>query len=194
MNAFTNRRGSGRRGFTLVELMVVIGIIGLLLTILYASFQGAREESRNTAVRTALKEAQLALETYEAQNDHYPPIPTGFCTSSGGGERTRTSQACGELMIEDLAPDFISEVPTEDLSGNPNCNFIYVTEDSDEPNTYKLTASECVEGVESQAEGIGQDQELARCPSSCPTTGNCDPSDVAFYTSYAVYGNGGECY
>lgn len=180
-------------GFTLVELMVVVGIIGLLLTILFASFQDSREESRNTAVRTALKETQLALETYRAQNDHYPEIGS-FCSSSGGGERTRTSQDCGELMIEGLVPDFIAEVPTEELSGNPNCNFIYTTEDSDEPNTYKLTASQCAEGIESEAEGIGQDNELARCPSSCPASGSCNPSETAFYTSFAVYGNGGECY
>lgn len=180
-------------GFSLAELLVVLTIIGILLALLLVNFQAAREESRNTAVQTSLKEAQLALETYKAQNGHYPQLSPGGCTSGSGGTLSRSSTVCGPSFLPDLAPDFIPAVPLHTLSNNSNCQFIY-TVDSSDGNSYKLTAAQCAEGIEDVAEGIDQDNELARCPSSCAASGNCNPDDLAFYTSYAVYSNGGQCF
>ena len=185
-------------GFSLAELLVVLGIIGILLAILFASFQESREQSRNTAIRAGLKEVQLALETYKAQYGEYPPLALGSgCPNTqsvqGGAALQQSSDDCGELYIPGLVPDFMSALPMHTMSGASTCDIVYTVEASDAA-AYKLTAAECVEGVTGAGDGIGQDDELARCPSSCPASGDCDPSVAAFYTSVAVYSNGAQCY
>ncbi len=54
-------------GFTLVELMVVISVIGILSSIVYANFGSARASARDDIRKSALKEVQLAIELYKAQ-------------------------------------------------------------------------------------------------------------------------------
>jgi prepilin-type N-terminal cleavage/methylation domain-containing protein/prepilin-type processing-associated H-X9-DG protein len=57
-----------RRGFTLVELMVVIGIIALLISILMPSLRRAREAASSAACLSNLRQIGLAFATYA--NDH----------------------------------------------------------------------------------------------------------------------------
>jgi prepilin-type N-terminal cleavage/methylation domain-containing protein len=59
-------------GFTLIEIVVVIGIIALLTVIIYASFNGAKSQSRDQTRITDINSIQLALETYYNQKHSYP--------------------------------------------------------------------------------------------------------------------------
>lgn len=61
-----------RRGFTLVELLVVIGIIALLISILLPALNRARDASRTTACLSNLRQMGQALMIYMQENQGRP--------------------------------------------------------------------------------------------------------------------------
>src|SRR6185436_1463726 len=61
-----------KKGFTLIELMVVIAIIGLLASIISVSLVSSRAKGRDAKRVADIKMIQLALETYYNDNSYYP--------------------------------------------------------------------------------------------------------------------------
>lgn len=70
-------RTTTKKGFTLVELLVVISIIALLLSILVPTLGKAREIARSIACRNNLKELVLASSLWAANNDDWC-VPTSW--------------------------------------------------------------------------------------------------------------------
>jgi len=65
-----------KRGFTLVEMLVVIGIIVVLMAILFPVFTIVRKKARKTQCTGQLHQIALALKTYaENNNGRFPPPP-----------------------------------------------------------------------------------------------------------------------
>ncbi len=61
-----------RKGFTLVEILVVIGIIGLLAVFLVPNLLGARDRAKEAGVKGVMHSVQLAVEAYQMENSVYP--------------------------------------------------------------------------------------------------------------------------
>ncbi len=88
--------------------MVAIAIIGILSAIVYANFGEARKASRDDVRKTSIKELQLAIEFYKAQNNSYTAAGCGAGTTGwaeAGGSCTN--------YIVGLVPDFIPALPTD---------------------------------------------------------------------------------
>lgn len=75
-SASTLRRkpsGAPRRGFTLVELMVVIVVLALLVALLLPAINGAVRSARNAAVSTEISQLSQALAQFKSAHNVYPP-------------------------------------------------------------------------------------------------------------------------
>ena len=72
------------KGFSLIELLVVISIIGVLTTVLVMNFVGSRERARDAQKIQNLNSLKNALRVYYNDNQAYPPGPSLNDLVSGG--------------------------------------------------------------------------------------------------------------
>jgi general secretion pathway protein G len=62
-----------RQGFTLVEILLVVAILGILSGVAVVSLKGRTKTASISATRTSIKAIQTAIDTYEVDNGTYPP-------------------------------------------------------------------------------------------------------------------------
>src|ERR1700720_2723858 len=65
-------------GFTLIEIMVVILILGLLATIVVQSLRGAADKAKRTKAQADLAEIKTALDRYYLDNGYYSTTDQGL--------------------------------------------------------------------------------------------------------------------
>ena len=70
--AIGNCRSQKRRGFTIVELLIVVAIIGMLVALLLPAIGAAREASRNTQCKNNLRQIGLGFRTHESAHRYFP--------------------------------------------------------------------------------------------------------------------------
>ncbi|MGR4065147.1 MAG: type II secretion system protein [Vulcanimicrobiaceae bacterium] len=90
----------GERGFTLIEMMIVVAIIAILVGMLVPNFVRARAQAQTAACEANLKEIATALELYESDHDAYP---------AGSAVPVNASNA-------DLQP-YLKQVPVDPVAG-----------------------------------------------------------------------------
>lgn len=69
-------RKMNQKGFTIIELLVVIVIIGILVALTLPNLFSAQARGRDTDRKNELKNLQQKLETYFGDNDQYPAAGT----------------------------------------------------------------------------------------------------------------------
>lgn len=96
------RRMAEEKGFTLVELLVVISIISLLSSVVFASLNSSRAKARDARRRADVKQVQTALELYYDANSIYP-LPS---------DRNDNIGYDWEILGDLLAP-YLSRIPRD---------------------------------------------------------------------------------
>lgn len=95
----------GRRGFTLVELLVVLVVLAILGTLGWGAASGGIEKARATACLGSLRQVGAAVQMYAADHDDRLP-DTGHVRAADG-----TSLSWTVTLEEYLGADFIGKCP-----------------------------------------------------------------------------------
>lgn len=99
----------GKRGFTLIEIIMVIAVIGILLGMLLPKFRGMQQEGNLAKAKAELRTIQAAVESYYAHHDSsYPKSGNAFTKA-----------------LATAVPNIVSEVPKDPFSTN-NKTYSYV--------------------------------------------------------------------
>ncbi|MBY0309532.1 prepilin-type N-terminal cleavage/methylation domain-containing protein [Patescibacteria group bacterium] len=185
-----------RRGFTLIELMVVITIIGILMAIIYVNFNESRKSARDKIRQTTLSDLQLAVEQYKAQNGQYPERG---CGSSGSWATTDSTNAAGlttavctnaqQFISASNMAGFITSYP--DPTEAVGQSFMYFV--NADRTAYKIITFGTIESTNNQFSSYADTKKFAACPPQCPRTTVLCGATSPHPTTYAVYSVGGEC-
>lgn len=65
------------KGFTLIEILVVLGLITVLVSVGLASYTNTNRQTRDSRRKTNLEMLNQALELYRSENLQYPPVAAG---------------------------------------------------------------------------------------------------------------------
>src|SRR6202012_2031172 len=68
------KRNLGNRGFTIVELLIVIVVIGILALLVITTYSGIQAKARNAKRQTDIQAIQTQLEAFFSQNGYYPSL------------------------------------------------------------------------------------------------------------------------
>ena len=79
---FMEKRNDNYKGFTLVEIMVVVLVIAILTGFLIPNLLRAKMEANDASARATLRSIGTALETYMGINHAYPPDTTSLLGAS----------------------------------------------------------------------------------------------------------------
>lgn len=98
------------KGFTLIELMMIVAILGMTSSLIMASVNDARKKSRDAKRISDMAQIQKTLEMYLDKESQYP----GYTDDNGTG--WDIGCGIGDAFIGDLKPDYFSQVPTDQIS------------------------------------------------------------------------------
>jgi len=132
-----------KKGFTLVELMIVISILGLLTTVGLSAYMLTQKTARDSKRQSDLESIRQALEIYRTENGTY--------SSAGVSNWTDVSSLNTHLVDG----GYIDRLPSDPKTSNPS--YRYKATDLSSSNYYGYCLAAKVEKTESeQASCIGE--------------------------------------
>jgi general secretion pathway protein G len=103
------------KGFTLVELLIVVSIMAVLTAIILASFQTARAKTRDTVRFSELVQLRTALNRYYTDNGSYPVTPNQWYSSEPTD--ANFSNNSGNWIPGLVASGMVPVLPRDPLGG-----------------------------------------------------------------------------
>ena len=122
---------SSKKGFTLVELFVVIAIIGILIGLLLPAVQAAREAARRMQCTNNLKQLGLAVQTFASAHDERIPNQYGdsyWTDGFSGADATLLNRLSTHvLLLPHLEQGAVFETITAAINDGATYNLLYAS-------------------------------------------------------------------
>lgn len=121
-----------KRGFSLIELLVVVSIISMLAAVLIPNLQAVRQKARDTQRKNDLKQLQKVLESYRQSQNlvAYPTVAPG----------TTLLGSCGTPLTDNTGNVLINKMPCDPLNITPT-PYYYLPDN----NALTFTLGACLE-------------------------------------------------
>lgn len=124
-----------KKGFTLLELLIVIAIIGLLASVILVAVDDAREKGRDSRRIQDMKEIKKALALYYDANGRYPAISSPYDASA---------------LSAALVPQYINAMPSDPSNQTS-------------PNTYRYISLSTMDTFRSYSMTVKLERNAAIC-------------------------------
>ena len=147
MKSQPRRRQSNQDGFTLIEIMVVILILGLLATIVVQSLRGATDKAKRVKAQADISEIKTGLDRYYLDTGSYPSSDQGL------GALVAAPQSGNNIPANYEAGGYLQSIP-KDPWGNP-----YVYQSDGNSYLLKSYGADGVEGGEGKNADIDGSQQ-----------------------------------
>ena len=133
-----------RHGFTLIEILVVIGIIALLASVILVGLSPARARGRDARRITDMSQMQNAMELYFSRCGYYPSSAPPAMGQPGCSDAVNMTAATNWQTLESALKDAViaNRVPDDPLAteaGTAGRHYVYFASGSN-PSAYVMAA------------------------------------------------------
>lgn len=130
-----SRFSTGRRGFTLVELLIVIIIIAVLAAVVIPKFVNSGLRSREAALKANLKMYRNAIDLFKNDTGAFPNSLSDLTVTTAPANGLDSAGTSKAIAAADYKGPYVERIENDPVSTNP---FTYGTTS---PNVGKVTSS-----------------------------------------------------
>lgn len=179
------------RGFTIVELLIVIVVIGILAAITIVAFNGIQGRARDSARISKIQSIAQALELYKLDNGSYPQILDEQGRETTCGSQTENWGHCdrNKILSDMLAPYMVIDPTSLSDATQGNYWYWYTSQASDNYQTYGMMVYLEASGGQNDGGYYANAFEIGQKPAYCMSKYSGTGANWTSYNTECAGGN-----